>query len=186
MRALLNLTDTASDKFSNTVDHLGKQGIDQASRLDGWSHRMVIAHVTYVADAYQRMTDDALSVGRSATYPGEAAEREASLYGRTWIWMRGRSIIEQGSAGSNSVAFSLFVSRSLKYTKETSSTGPGQTSGTRSSFECACRSDRVAGRAPSPTWGCQLHDPGSLGAQDGPEVLVGIGERDQCRLHGCR
>jgi uncharacterized protein (TIGR03083 family) len=80
VKELLNLTDTASDKFTNTVEHLGEQGIDQASRLKGWSHRMVIAHVTYVADAYQRMTDDALLVGQSATYPGGAAEREASLY----------------------------------------------------------------------------------------------------------
>ena len=42
---------------------------------------MVAAHVSYVARAYLRMTDEALTRGRSATYPGGAAEREQSLHG---------------------------------------------------------------------------------------------------------
>lgn len=79
--ALIDEVEASSSRFLDTLTGLGAQGMDEQSELQGWSRRVLAAHVSYVARAYLRMTDEALGSGSSVTYPGGAKEREESLHG---------------------------------------------------------------------------------------------------------
>lgn len=78
---LLELVEGSSARLSAAVARLDAPGLDAASLLPGWSRRTIVAHLTFVATAYQRMTTDVLAARRTTTYPGGSAQRERSLRG---------------------------------------------------------------------------------------------------------
>ena len=76
---LLALIEGSTARLSAAVARLEGPELDAPSLLPGWSRRTIVAHLTFVAAAYQRMTTDVLAARRTTTYPGGSAERERSL-----------------------------------------------------------------------------------------------------------
>lgn len=71
---LLALIEGSTARLSAAVARLEGPELDAPSLLPGWSRRTIVAHLTFVATAYQRMTTDVLAARRTTTYPGGSAE----------------------------------------------------------------------------------------------------------------
>lgn len=76
---LLTEVERSTRRILETI-RLLDEGIDGPSLLPGWSRRMIVAHLAYVASAYLRVTDEALAHGRAETYVSGSRERADSLH----------------------------------------------------------------------------------------------------------
>ncbi len=86
VRSLLDAVEDSTEGVVAALERLDERGLDAESELSDWTRRMIVAHLSYVATAYRRVSGDALLTGRSMTYPGGAPERTESLHcldGRT-------------------------------------------------------------------------------------------------------
>jgi maleylpyruvate isomerase len=77
--ALLTALDRATVELTEALARVPASAIADPSLLDGWSRAHVLAHLTNVADALVRMTQDALADRITAMYPGGRAERDAQI-----------------------------------------------------------------------------------------------------------
>ncbi len=76
---VLNEIARATRRLEETISGFGETEIDAPSLLPGWTRRTIVAHLSYSAGAYVRVTREALGVGRATTYPGGPEERNSSL-----------------------------------------------------------------------------------------------------------
>ena len=80
VRSLLDAVEDSTEGVVAALERLDERGLDAESELSDWTRRMIVAHLSYVATAYRRVSGDALLTGRSMTYPGRPrADRIAPL-----------------------------------------------------------------------------------------------------------
>ncbi len=78
---LLAEIDASTRRVAASLGAIDEDGLLAPSLLPGWARVTIAAHLTWVADRYAAMTADALAAVATTTYPGGAAERDASLRG---------------------------------------------------------------------------------------------------------